>query len=161
MKTILAALLFLVATGCVFAQSVEHPLRVHFPSLPNDADETQRVKTAVLIGISNNPHYTIVDTNWDIQVKFSCMMIKAVNQDGQTTSITGYSCGAENEYVDEWGIEYSFGILILSGSESQVAQNILSSLIEDTSSDSIQKAREYTESIVSAIKAKAVTEAKS
>jgi len=159
-KTILAALSFLVATGCACAQAVEHPLRVHFPRLPNDAEETQRVKTAVLIGVSNNPHYTIVETNWDIQVKFSCMTIKAVNEDGQTASITGYSCGSENEYVDEWGIEYSFGILVLSGSESQVARNILSSFVEDTTPDSIQKAREYTESIVAAIKAKTLTEAK-
>lgn len=160
MKTILAALLFLVATGYACAQAVEHPLRIHFSRLPNDAQETQRVKTAVLIGVSNNPHYTIVDTNWDIQVKLSCVTIKAVNGDGQTTSITEYSCGAENEYVDEWGIEYSFGILVLSGSESQVAQNILGSLIEDTTPDSIQKAREYTESIVAAIKAKTLAEAK-
>ena len=136
------------------------PLRVHFPRLPNDAEETQRVRTAVLIGVSNNPHYTLVETNWDIQVKFSCMTIKAVNEDGQTTSITEYSCGAENEYVDEWGIEYSFGILVLRGSESQVARNILSSFIEDTTPDSIQKAREYTESIVAAIKSKTLTEAK-
>ena len=88
------------------------------------------------------------------------MTIKPVNEDGQTASITGYSCGSENEYVDEWGIEYSFGILVLSGSESQVARNILSSFIEDTTPDSIQKAREYTESIVAAINAKTLTEAK-
>jgi hypothetical protein len=72
-----------------------------------------------------------------------------------SSDLDGYFCAVHYTYWDEWGITYSFGTVLLSGSSTFISKYMLGDLIAFTMPDSLAKAREYTDSIAENIKLKA------
>jgi len=147
-KTILAILMFLMSAGGAFAQSVEHPLKVF---VYNDDEQARVLRLNFILALENNPHFRFVnDTAFDISVSPVCMPRRVVSSD-----LDGYFCAVHYTYWDEWGITYSFGTVLLSGSNTFISKYMLGDLISFTMPDSMAKAREYTDSIAENIKLKA------
>lgn len=149
MKTILVILMFLVSAGATFAQSVDHRLKVF---VYRDDEQSRDVRLNFILALENNQHMIVVDgTAFDISVSPVCMPRRAVSLD-----LDGYFCAVHYTYWDEWGITYSFGTVLLSGSDTFISKNMLGDLIRFTSPDSLAKARQYTYSIAERIKLKAL-----
>jgi|SRR5215469_3707180 len=146
MKTILACLQFLLTVSATFAQTVQHPLKVKVNV--DNSTGSQQIKAPFLVALGNNPHYTIVDSDWDIEVTFTCAALKGTNIQ---ITITGFACAIDNYYADVWGITYDFGIRLMMGDDEYIARSILVTLIEDTTPESLQKARELTETIANRV----------
>ena len=149
METILVILMFLVSAGATFAQSVDHRLKVF---VYRDDEQSRDVRLNFILALENNPHMMVVNgTDFDISVSPVCMPRRAVSLD-----LDGYFCAVHYTYWDEWGITYSFGTVLLSGSDAFISKNMLGDLIRFTSPDSLAKARQYTDSIAERIKLKAL-----
>jgi hypothetical protein len=146
-KTILVILMFLVSAGATFAQSVEHRLKVF---VYRDDEQARDVRLNFILVLENNPHFTIVnDAAFDISVSPACMPRRVVSSD-----LDGYFCAVHYTYWDEWGITYSFGTVLLSGSDTFISKNMLGDLKEFTTPDSLARARQYTHNIAENIKLK-------
>jgi hypothetical protein len=144
MKTILTALLFLLLAGGMFAQTVQHPLKIKV-NVNND-DENQKIKAPFLVALGHNPHYTIVDDDFDVVVTFTCAAINAQKQQ--------FTCADYNTYYDDWSITWNFAIRLLIGGDEYIARSMLAGLIEDTTPESLQKARVETKKIADFIRSK-------
>lgn len=149
MKTILAILVFLMSAGATFAQSVDHRLKVF---VYRDDEQSRDVRLNFILALENNPHMMVVNgTEFDVSVSPVCMPRRAVSLD-----LNGYFCAVHYTYWDEWGITYSFGTVLLSGSDAFISKNMLGDLIGFTSPDSLAKAQQYTYNIAERIKIKAL-----
>jgi len=141
--------MFLVSASGAFAQSLEHPLKIF---VYRDDEPARDVRLNFILALENNPSFTIVnDPVFDISVSPVCMPRTAVS-----SALDGYFCAVHYTYWDEWGITYSFGTALLSGSDTFISKNMLGDLIGFTFPDSLAKARQYTHSIAENIKLKAL-----
>jgi len=145
-KTLCAALLFLLLAGEMYAQTVQHPVKINL-TVVDDADD-QQIKTPFLMALGNNPHYELVDSEWDIEIAFACLWVHKAAE--------GFVCAAHYTYYDSWNIKYTFPLRVYSGGAQYIADSMLAALNEDTTPESLQHARVTTKHIADRIRSTAL-----